>query len=112
MNKQVKRRGRPVNNYRVAQMENPFSIETGVVLAGGRSSSPYAKALADKMMELPVSKEISIPLPKSMAGSKREASNLFLNAKRHLKGKKCAFTIRSFKNHAGEYVSSRVWRIA
>jgi hypothetical protein len=29
-----------------------------------------------------------------------------------VKGSKCAFTIRSFKNHAGEYVSSRIWRIA
>ena len=112
MSKQLKRRGRPANEHKLVELENPFSIEAGVVLAGGRASSPFAKSLADKMMELPVSKEISIPLPKSIAGSKREASNLFLNAKRHLQLNKCAFTIRSFKNHAGEYVSSRIWRIA
>lgn len=116
----TKRRGRkPRKLANVAALveNNPFRIEEGITLVGNRGGTAFtAQLLAEQVKKLPVDKNISIPIPKTIAESANAASNLVLAVRRFLKEDKSiskgfAITLRIFKDHAGNYVNARVWRI-
>lgn len=100
-----------------ADLRNPFEIKSDVILTGNRSASnTFLQQLIEKVRELPVSKELSIIIPKSVAGKASSASNLVLALKRAI-AKNTIFpddftiTMRTFKDDKGNYLNTRIWRI-
>lgn len=96
--------------------ENPFQIEKGITFTGNRGNGLIALQLFEKVKELPVDKEVSILIPKSIASKANEASNLVLGVRRLISEDKKMpkdFTIalKTYKDGKGQYVNSRVWRI-
>lgn len=111
-----KKPGRP-KMIQSVKVSNPFVIEEGVHYVGRSSASQHAQALFDKIKELPVSPTLSIPITRDIAATKNDASNLLLTVKRMLREDDKitqSFTITSkvFKDNNGEYVMTRIWRIA
>lgn len=97
--------------------DNPFEIQSGVVLTGNRSSSSlHIQQLLERVRELPVDKEVSILIPKSIAEKASDASNLVLGVRRLIAedsrfSKNFAITLKTFKDNQGNYVNARIWRI-
>jgi hypothetical protein len=124
-NKKVKRKytRRSVSVNLVAPMahyhaDNPFVIEEGVSLIGNRGTNNVtAIQLLDKIKQLPVDKNVSVVVPKSVAESPNQVTNLLLKVKRMLKedsnvSKTFAVTMRTFKDANGNYINGRIWRIS
>ena len=116
----TKRRGRKprqVANIAAQVENNPFVIEEGITLAGNRGSTAFtAQLLVEQVKKLPLDKNVSIAIPKAIADTANAATNLVLAVRRFLKNdkhvpKSFAITVRIFKDHAGNYVNSRIWRI-
>lgn len=97
--------------------ENPFQIESGVALNANRfSSNLHIHQLLERVKELPVSKEVSILIPKNIAEKASEASNLVLGVRRLIAEdtrfpKNFTITMRTFKDNHGNYLNARIWRI-
>jgi len=102
---------------KVSLEDNPFEIQSGVVLTANHSSSSLRiRQLFERVKELPVDKEISILIPKSIAGKASDASNLVLGVRRLIAGdntfpKNFTITMKTFKDNQGNYVNARIWRI-
>ena len=111
------RKAKQTTNISSQIEKNPFVIEQGIELVGNRGSASFsAQLLAEQVKKLPVDKNVSIAIPKSIADKPSTATNLVLNVKRLLEKdpsvpKHFAITIRTFKDHEGNYVNARVWRI-
>jgi hypothetical protein len=95
---------------------NPFKVERGIEFAGNRTPIRSVSLLKEVLLELPVDKKVSVVVPLSEASSKVAAANLFLNVKRILKKdknlSKLVFTVRAIKDAQGNYIGSRIWRLA
>lgn len=97
--------------------DNPFQIESGVVLTANRSSSSlHIHHLLERIRELPVSKEVSILIPKNIAEKASDASNLVLGVRRLIAEdasfpKNFTITLKTFKDNQGNYLNARIWRI-
>lgn len=97
---------------------NPFVIEEGVSLVGNRGgNNTTAIQLLDKVKQLPVDKNVSVVIPKSVAENVNQVTNLLLKVRRMLQedsavAKDFAVTMRTFKDNAGGYINARIWRIS
>lgn len=108
-----------VKDNSTPQGGNPFVIEEGVTLTGNRGSniSVVAQQLLEQVKKLPVDKNVSVLIPKSVAESVNQVVNLVLKVRRLLAddrhvSKNFAITMRTFKDGNGNLVSSRIWRIS
>lgn len=124
-NKKVKRKytRRSVSVNLVSPMvnyleNNPFVIEEGVSLIGNRSgNNVIAIQLTDKVKQLPVDKNVSVVIPKTVAETPNAITNLVLKVRRMLKedsnvSKSFSITMRTFRDANGNYINARVWRIS
>jgi len=73
--------------------------------------------LVEQVKKLPIDKNVSVVIPKTVAESANAATNLVLKTRRMLQedpkvSKDFAITIRIFKDANGNFVNSRVWRIS
>jgi hypothetical protein len=98
----------------VASTTNPFRIERGIEYAGNRTPVRSVSLLKEVLLQLPIDKKVSVVIPLTEAATKIIAANLFLNVKRILKKDKnlSSFTIRAINDAKGNYVGSRIWRLA
>lgn len=105
----------PMSNY---LQDNPFVIEEGITLIGNRGvNSVSALQLADKVKQLPIDKNVSVVIPKTVAETSNAVTNLVLKVRRILKedssvAKNFAITMRIFKDASGNHVNARIWRIS
>ena len=105
----------PMSNY---LQDNPFVIEEGITLIGNRgSNNTSAIQLLDKVKQLPVDKNVSVVIPKTVADRPGAVTNLVLKVRRMLKedssvAKTFAITMRVFKDASGNHVNARIWRIS
>ena len=106
-----------VKTVNLDSQENPFEIERGVKLSGNRSGTRFINQLLfAKVKQLPVDKDVSILIPKSVAENASQASNLCLNVRRMIEDDKTfpknfSITLRTIKDAKGQYVNARIWRI-
>lgn len=98
---------------------NVFKIEQNTPLIRRRSrlTNLNVLALAQVAKQLEVNKDQSICIPKTIAKTSAEASNLVLQLRRMAAEDKAfpkdfAITMRTEKNIEGQYTNTRIWRIA
>lgn len=99
--------------------KNLFKIDRNTPLIGNRRGhlSKELLALADVAKNLGVSQNESIRIPKSIAKTKSDASNLVLGLKRYAAQSKdfpkdFTVTLRTTTDAEGNYVETRIWRTA
>ena len=99
--------------------KNLFKIDSNTPLVGRRVSSLNKElhSLASVAKGLPIDSNKSICIPKTIAKTKGEASNLVLGLKRLAKeskefSKDFTVTIRTVLDAEGKYSHSRIWRVA
>ena len=99
--------------------KNLFKIDNNTPLVGNRRGvfSKELLSLAEIAKMLPVDSNKSICIPKSIAKTKSEASNLVLGLKRIADARKdfpkeFTVTTRTVNDAEGNYSHSRIWRVA
>lgn len=116
MTKVKLKRGRPAKVK--VDLSNPFQIVTNKELKGNRATSPFTEKLTAAIMSLPAKDKMkSIFVPLSIAGTRTDAQNLILAARRLAKEKhddyvfSCKFSFENNDVKKGKYLGANVWRI-
>ena len=103
----------------VASVGNPFEITTDVPLSSTHGQlSGYTEMLLESISKLPIDKNVSVHIPKTIVPSKKETAALVSAVRRVISlnktkyGKDFTITIRTEMDNNKMYNGSRIWRIA